>query len=98
PPRRTLFPYTTLFRSARALRGGGPCRQRLGAQHLGGHARVTRRSHEAAGSAPPARRVPPQSPPCRLVMGRRSAVYSDSALTAARSEEHTSELQSRENL
>src|SRR6266511_1201943 len=52
PPRSTLFPYTTLFRSCRrgALRG----------------------VHRPAGRTPPARRH--------------------------RSEEHTSELQSRENL
>src|SRR5436309_12358251 len=54
PPRSTLFPYTTLFRSSR-----GSCRGR-GAR-----------------------------PPCAPGGGR-------SAL--ARSEEHTSELQSRENL
>src|SRR3712207_8950940 len=45
PPRSTLFPYTTLFRSpdARALlrdvgrRGGRPRERRLGARHDGGH-------------------------------------------------------------
>src|SRR5438445_9987440 len=53
PPRSTLFPYTTLFRSSQARPGGGP-------------ARAARQS----------------------VTPRR----------AARSEEHTSELQSRQYL
>src|SRR5436309_5869263 len=56
PPRSTLFPYTTLFRSSRASR---PRSRRT---------RIARCS------------------PCR------------SSPRAARSEEHTSELQSRENL
>src|SRR2546422_4047095 len=58
PPRSTLFPYTTLFRSPprRALRG------------------------------PPCRRAPRRCGPSRAARGRR------------RSEEHTSELQSRLHL
>src|SRR3712207_6927353 len=68
PPRSTLFPYTTLFRSSRAAprarrrtrRGGRPCRP-------------------ARGRSEPARR------------GGRSP-------SRARSEEHTSELQSRQYL
>src|SRR5436309_9678850 len=59
PPRSTLFPYTTLFRSRPTGSGLG----RLPLRH--------------------ARRVQPAG---------------SSAGTAARSEEHTSELQSRENL
>src|SRR5258707_11411128 len=62
PPRSTLFPYTTLFRSA-LLRGARPR----------GGARA---------------RAPPGSP-CTL--------YGASALSP-RSEEHTSELQSRQYL
>src|SRR5215475_5157954 len=58
PPRSTLFPYTTLFRSRRCRRGRGG----------------------------PARAAPPRAPG---PAGRG---------TTARSEEHTSELQSRENL
>src|SRR5207302_9239415 len=54
PPRSTLFPYTTLFRSGR-------------------------RSRRAGGTA------------CQRVVGRSCGVQQ-------RSEEHTSELQSRENL
>src|SRR3712207_6866132 len=71
PPRSTLFPYTTLFRSRRAGRVGGP----RGAAH--GRAR----------------RVAPR--------GRRARVPGRGDLVARRrprSEEHTSELQSRQYL
>src|SRR2546426_4631322 len=67
PPRSTLFPYTTLFRSHRAVRGGRPSRAGRGE----------------------ARR--PRG-------GRRRGERLDRRSTAARSEEHTSELQSPCNL
>src|SRR5436309_6277751 len=70
PPRSTLFPYTTLFRSEQ-----GP--------YLGGLERF-----------PPVARVvvePASGLGPELVPG-------DLLLDQARSEEHTSELQSRENL
>src|SRR3712207_8209488 len=77
PPRSTLFPYTTLFRSPR-LRRGGP------AEHAG----VGRESDEAGGGDW-----------CELV---RHLLFPRRArpLRAAlpRSEEHTSELQSRQYL
>src|SRR3712207_7243097 len=66
PPRSTLFPYTTLFRSGdRAARGGGRPAARAVADHgrRGGRAHVRVR-----------------------------------AVLSARSEEHTSELQSRQYL
>src|SRR4051812_49827414 len=66
PPRSTLFPYTTLFRSARG-RADGPDRLRR--------------------AAAAARRA------SRLLAGRRRR-----APRRARSEEHTSELQSHVNL
>src|SRR3712207_7782923 len=81
PPRSTLFPYTTLFRSDHDLREaadaveirpflpGGGMRQRLG---------------DAVGSV---------APDARLSQPRHS-----DPLAAARSEEHTSELQSRQYL
>src|SRR5690606_41793416 len=80
PPRSTLFPYTTLFRSGR--RGG----------------------HPAAGES--WRAAPVHSIAGALVAdagagaGPEPAVRSTSAGRTARtrSEEHTSELQSRENL
>src|SRR3712207_7915595 len=69
PPRSTLFPYTTLFRSQRG---------RHGRPHL--DQRREPRVHE--GAEPPARAV------------HRGAAE----LHARRSEEHTSELQSRQYL
>src|SRR3712207_7565626 len=74
PPRSTLFPYTTLFRSGRP---GGGLPRRDAAAAAGGAA-----DHLGAGTdgcaVPPARRLGGTVP--------------------ARSEEHTSELQSRQYL
>src|SRR2546428_9347506 len=73
PPRSTLFPYTTLFRSARTRASSGK----------GVHGRV------AGGVAQAGRRADAADPdglPRRAVTGTR------------RSEEHTSELQSRSDL
>src|SRR2546426_3202700 len=75
PPRSTLFPYTTLFRSKRPPRGGshfGPPAAHLRCRLEEGH----------AGSLP---ELPPGVP--------RGALPEE-----ARSEEHTSELQSPCNL
>src|SRR3712207_8050147 len=73
PPRSTLFPYTTLFRSGRA------------------HA-----AREADLRAPAARGLPPgcAEPRARLVRHAGVHVGGD----GPRSEEHTSELQSRQYL
>src|SRR3712207_8163532 len=74
PPRSTLFPYTTLFRSARwLLRGDRAARQ----PPRGGH--LTRTEAPAA------------------AIGVRAANRS-SGHDRPRSEEHTSELQSRQYL
>src|SRR3712207_7926424 len=83
PPRSTLFPYTTLFRSHRhRTRGGNPVRQddrtiEGAAQGLHAaclvHGRPDHREVEATGGA-------------------------DIAVEHVRSEEHTSELQSRQYL
>src|SRR3712207_7633778 len=75
PPRSTLFPYTTLFRSVR----------------------LARREHHAARGDPHAHLLP---------RGRRRAAGADRRAAgppglrgaAGRSEEHTSELQSRQYL
>src|SRR3712207_7769058 len=75
PPRSTLFPYTTLFRSAR-----GRC------------ARDGARAHR--GGSPPPRR--PAG--LRAALGARRAAAPDGRQLVARSEEHTSELQSRQYL
>src|SRR3712207_8802412 len=71
PPRSTLFPYTTLFRSRAPLRPGQ--RRHLLAADLDQRLRLQRRLHR-----------------------RREAVAVDRE--RARSEEHTSELQSRQYL
>src|SRR5256885_12411077 len=81
PPRSTLFPYTTLFRSLRGRREerrrlAGSRRSRLPEERD----RVVRRDVRAAG-------VPGPDDPAHARFHRR-----------ARSEEHTSELQSPCNL
>src|SRR3712207_8208879 len=84
PPRSTLFPYTTLFRS-----GGGP-RQR-GRRSLARRvARGPPLRPRAAGLRRPAQRRGPV--PLLERRGDRRRPRS------ARSEEHTSELQSRQYL
>src|SRR3712207_6919113 len=69
PPRSTLFPYTTLFRS-RPLRGAAEHHAALRGGRQGGAVRVVRALPQAVALRGPARR----------------------------SEEHTSELQSRQYL
>src|SRR3712207_8009531 len=81
PPRSTLFPYTTLFRSAHG------CRPVLRARpdRLAAPAGKRRRLAGTAWSARP-------SSPCPFLC------RSVSAWCETRSEEHTSELQSRQYL
>src|SRR3712207_8219350 len=74
PPRSTLFPYTTLFRSAEARGRHGQPGARPGVRP----GRVTGRRKAMAGIRAPAHRGGESSP--------------------QRSEEHTSELQSRQSL
>src|SRR3712207_7530729 len=76
PPRSTLFPYASLFRSAHGLGGRGAGFQAIahrGRRRAGGPRRGVGRARRAARLR------------CRPVRGRRS-------------EEHTSELQSRQYL
>src|SRR2546421_5872237 len=87
PPRSTLFPYTTLFRSepARgntrpAVCAGGSCRAIIERRGRGVKETVTILLDERS-------RARPQFAPLRVASGR-----------CARSEEHTSELQSRSDL
>src|SRR5690349_22391373 len=75
PPRSTLFPYTTLFRS----RGGAPRDARRVPQRLRGRGR--------RGDPALLRRV-----------HRHAAQRAGALLRECRSEEHTSELQSRRDL
>src|SRR3712207_6905223 len=84
PPRSTLFPYTTLFRSPRDR--GGPHRDR-DREAPGDLARRGR------ASGPRPRRIPAPHP-----RGGRGRVPSDGPAPEGRSEEHTSELQSRQYL
>src|SRR3712207_7455516 len=83
PPRSTLFPYTTLFRSERAQRprqppARGPARR--SSDHLVQHIEA---KHGRAG-------------PCGGVEG--GMVGEAEVIAKPRSEEHTSELQSRQYL
>src|SRR5258708_21826205 len=71
PPRSTLFPYTTLFRSSRHLNGAAEQQQLLG---QGGFARIGVGNDGKSSSSP-------------------NISHPD-----ARSEEHTSELQSPDHL
>src|SRR2546430_5281163 len=82
PPRSTLFPYTTLFRSCGAspAPSGAPVRARVRHHHgAGGHGGTPVRVPRARGMAPAVGRDP-------------------GGTIRARSEEHTSELQSQSNL
>src|SRR3712207_8858449 len=82
PPRSTLFPYTTLFRSAG--HGGSPLYlldRPIASLKLAVQARQTAR-----------RRRPPSRRP------RRPGLPLRERLRGVRSEEHTSELQSRQYL
>src|SRR3712207_8504359 len=74
PPRSTLFPYTTLFRSVRAH----------------GHVVIARDEHRICAQL---------KVECRLGQARKTDLTSDRERAARqRSEEHTSELQSRQYL
>src|SRR3712207_7680962 len=83
PPRSTLFPYTTLFRSSRgragreAARGEDRSRRERSAQRGHQQVRVLPRGHG-------------QDDRARALLG--------DVLREVRSEEHTSELQSRQYL
>src|SRR2546430_5307739 len=81
PPRSTLFPYTTLFRSDHRV-GRSRCRSR----EADGRARVDRRC-----GRPRLDRIEPR-------LARRRARVDRRRPRSARSEEHTSELQSQSNL
>src|SRR3712207_7013478 len=83
PPRSTLFPYTTLFRSHGRDRRGRERRDRPDGRGTG------------QGPVQPAR-----GPFRRRVVGRRGGCLLGGAerVVGARSEEHTSELQSRQYL
>src|SRR3712207_9584495 len=94
PPRSTLFPYTTLFRSFFSQ----PVRQ-----VLGGHVEVVAHKRHATGSrALPGPAVPLLDPALHdigiLTQQGSSSCKNALAVLRLRSEEHTSELQSRQYL
>src|SRR3712207_7569998 len=85
PPRSTLFPYTTLFRS-----------QEEGARPLGREARPSGHSRTGPFSTSRARS---QAPALLGGMNERFLLEQEGSLDfLCRSEEHTSELQSRQYL
>src|SRR3712207_7536434 len=79
PPRSTLFPYTTLFRSAAADQLGHANTSTTTDVYFG---RAVRRSQRIGRSA----------------MDRTRAAAAIAPIRCGRSEEHTSELQSRQYL
>src|SRR5690349_23247188 len=83
PPISTLFPYTTLFRSVEAL--GGQVR------------RLGQRLHDGERYPIPARRRRAEHAADDQV-GKRSPDQRQAGVQVGRSEEHTSELQSRRDL
>src|SRR3712207_8271706 len=85
PPRSTLFPYTTLFRSRHAVlpaRGGRP-------------AELPRARRGVRGGRLRRRRGPLRRPRLSSLPRVRTTLHES---VDARSEEHTSELQSRQYL
>src|SRR3712207_7468338 len=82
PPRSTLFPYTTLFRS----------REREGELRPGEHAALQHGRPDPRGGNPGHGHLQ------RALQGCECAYYSGRVGYGSRSEEHTSELQSRQYL
>src|SRR5690606_41063847 len=87
PPRPTLFPYTTLFRSVTVIIHGDPHQTASGVTVL-----VQRTQVEFLTELRGAIEVDAE----RHVIG--TVVHGKGIIRKSRSEEHTSELQSRENL
>src|SRR2546421_8825262 len=83
PPRSTLFPYTTLFRSVDAGRARDLGRRRAGVRGAGRLRRAAWR---------------PGHPDGEPGAGARGALPRRLSTSVRRSEEHTSELQSRSDL
>src|SRR2546430_10252141 len=86
PPRSTLFPYTTLFRSL--AQAPEPLRDQRSRHQAAYH-----RSHETDAILPPWARSE-----CGVRRGVGPRIVSPAKSMSRRSEEHTSELQSQSNL
>src|SRR3712207_7766066 len=84
PPRSTLFPYTTLFRSSAILSAGSA--------PAATSAKTTTKQPMPCVRE---RSAPPRTAWCVV---RTSTHHSTASATRTRSEEHTSELQSRQYL
>src|SRR3989442_10443057 len=84
PPRSTLFPYTTLFRSHRLEQRG---------LHLGGRAVDLVGQHQVREEG-----TLPRVELLRALVEHHGADYVRRSSTRGRSEEHTSELQSRPHI
>src|SRR2546427_3049073 len=89
PPRSTLFPYTTLFRS---LAEGQPAGAGAIVVHVGVHGPLEQVARVRRQAAHPGVKVDD------LVGVVRLPELHQTEAVAARSEEHTSELQSQSNL
>src|SRR3712207_7937764 len=83
PPRSTLFPYTTLFRSHHQTDESGAARRSAGAW--------AEREPRSRATTPGGRRAVPSAAAATQASTHRATVL-------RRSEEHTSELQSRQYL
>src|SRR5690606_40011191 len=98
PPRSTLFPYTTLFRSrnikeeARHRRTAASRRHRRRPRRRRRGGLLAERHHFRLGKRPQHGREKAAGPPHRHLLPHRPVARH------RRSEEHTAELQSRENL
>src|SRR3712207_8356363 len=83
PPRSTLFPYTTLFRSQRSV--------------VAVREQITHRSADL-NSCPATRYIPATAPQTSSARNVARAPKNAAVAEITRSEEHTSELQSRQYL
>src|SRR3712207_9293784 len=94
PPRSTLFPYTTLFRSGAAERRGDPTIRCKGEQGLIKYVTLTEESDGRLKTG-----IAPLTNALGSVLALRGVHYrSNRGSASGRSEEHTSELQSRQYL
>src|SRR5688572_31501683 len=91
PPRSTLFPYTTLFRSDGEHGSNG-----TDGREQGGHLMSPARDGDADGDRLHEDRCQGEAPDGGRREGEAVALVMDEG--AGRSEEHTSELQSQSNL
>src|SRR2546430_7497275 len=93
PPRSTLFPYTTLFRSNAITVS----------RDVAGNLLVNNGAIHIAGTAPTVAntqliKILAASGNDSLTLDETNGILPDASLSGGRSEEHTSELQSQSNL